>query len=515
MATKTVFVTSGTTWTLPSDLDTAVNITGLVIGGGAAGRAGPATNTGATGGGGGASAPINLSLSGLTPGTSTVFIQIGAGGTSGTNNATDTWINKAANSAPAVSTNGSLAKAGQLGTTDTTGGVGGAAASCVPSTGAFSGGNGGARSTTGTATAGGGAGGTTAAGSSVAADGVVGGAGGAASGGTGGATAGGAGGAGSAYTATAGGTAGAGGGGGGRTTNGVGGQGGLYGGGGGGGRTTGNAGGAGRQGVIIIVYTVVRTVRHFRYNPADFTKMWQDSAKTIAVTGVGDPVGYIACSLGSGIDVSQATSGKRPIVRHDGSRYYLEIDGTDDYLENTTVTLNLDEFVFFVHAQETTEVANAGLLSIKPSGADDYATNDGLTIDTGTSARHLEAGGTVGSTFFVTIDGTGPTPKATWEIYKTATTGVGLKDGTSLFTDSSFGGFLSMSGGGFYVGARYYASTVQSPWFAGRIYSYEFDGTASISSTVRDAVRAAHTSGEFGGSASFLPYQRPHRVFWA
>ena len=51
MATKTVLLTSGTTWTVPADLDTSVNITGMVIGGGGAGRAGATTFSGAGGGG--------------------------------------------------------------------------------------------------------------------------------------------------------------------------------------------------------------------------------------------------------------------------------------------------------------------------------------------------------------------------------------------------------------------------------------------------------------------------------
>ncbi len=51
MATKTVLLTSGTTWTVPADLDTSVNITGMVIGGGGAGSAGFITFSGSGGGG--------------------------------------------------------------------------------------------------------------------------------------------------------------------------------------------------------------------------------------------------------------------------------------------------------------------------------------------------------------------------------------------------------------------------------------------------------------------------------
>lgn len=320
MATKTVLLTTGTTWTVPDDLNKTVNVTVVCIGGGGGGRRQVnSAISGAGGGGGGAWATSSISLSGIT----TAYYNIGGGGnggtTSGSNGGTggDTWFNKSTNAAPTVASNGALAKGGS-GSTGSAGGSGGSATSSIGDTD-FSGGNGGNGGTGGQGRGGGGggsAGKDTAtgrsggAGASVA-DGGGGGGGGVggngtsattltganggltysgAAGGTGGtapsagidgggggggsgrntagatAYAGAAGGAGTEQNITAGGTAGSGGGGGGgggtdnsSAIGGVGGDGALYGGGGGGGgsaATTGN-GGNGAQGAIIITYTVV------------------------------------------------------------------------------------------------------------------------------------------------------------------------------------------------------------------------------------------------------------------
>lgn len=209
MATQVIALTSGSTWTVPSDWNSAAN-TIEAIGAGASG-------TSTVAGGGGAYA--KLSNQTLTTGA-VINIQVGSG---------DTWWN----------TSGTLlAKAGS-------GTAGGDAASCIPSTGAFSGGT----------TAGAGAGG--AAGKNGAGNpnsGINGGSGDAGFGGAGGAGSFGApgtpGGAGSEWSLTAGGTVGSGGGGG--QGGPAGGQGGLYGGGGG---NAPGGGAAGRQGLIVITYT--------------------------------------------------------------------------------------------------------------------------------------------------------------------------------------------------------------------------------------------------------------------
>lgn len=320
---KYTLIESGTTWTVPSDLDTAISIG--VNGWGAGGGGGRGNSTGSisgSGGGGGAWSYSAVSLSGFTPGSSIAYVSIGAAGTGSTTNNTaggtggDTWFNKTSNAAPSVTTDGVLAKGGGGGGVATTVGAGGAAASGVGDSkgdggagggGNFSVGGGGggggsaARSVSGglgggTGRAandggGGGGGGVNGVGSNAtningAAGGInednqsagantAGTKGGGGGGGTGinftgTANAGGGGGAGTAYfvhSSSVNRGAGGGGGGGGGSNNagsigGAGGAGGNYGGGGGGGggaATTGN-GGNGAQGGILILYSKSRVV---------------------------------------------------------------------------------------------------------------------------------------------------------------------------------------------------------------------------------------------------------------
>lgn len=237
MSTTVLFLTSGTTWSVPSDWNSAAN---TIEGIGAGGAGAPGTGSSAAGAGGGAGAYALLTNQALTPG-STVNIQIGVGGASGSANGTDTFLQNNA------AVNVLLAKAGQGGVkSGSIGGAGGAAASCIPSAFAFSGGAGG-NATGGNAGGGGGgaagplgAGGQGGAETSIAADGGAGGGGngGGSAGGVGGGVNGGAGG-----NNQAGSGSGAGG-----ANGGGNGSAGTNGGGGGGGGNSGTAGGNGGNG---------------------------------------------------------------------------------------------------------------------------------------------------------------------------------------------------------------------------------------------------------------------------
>lgn len=297
------FITSGTSFTVPSDWSNTSNSI-EVIGGGGGGSGGNAGNTGSGSGGGGAYSKIsNLSL---TPGASITYA-IGVGGTAGTVSGNggaggDTWFNGNSFAVSSVAAQGAGG-----GVQGGTGGAGGAAGSSIGITkysggaGGFTGsgrssgsGGGGAAGPNGTGGAGGstpaggtgggaggggngggsagsqatvgsigGAGGNNSSGSGGGAGGTVnigsnglsgGGGGGGFSGGTAGAF-GGNGGNGIEWDATHG-SGGGGGGAGGNTTN-IGGTGGLYGGGGGGGASGSGQGigGSGKQGIIVITYT--------------------------------------------------------------------------------------------------------------------------------------------------------------------------------------------------------------------------------------------------------------------
>lgn len=77
------------------------------------------------------------------------------------------------------------------------------------------------------------------------------------------------------------------------------------------------------------------------YDPSDISTLWQDSARTTAVTTAGDPVGAIDDKSGNARHLLQATAGSRPTYQVDGnSRPYLLFDGSDDIIQ-ATFTLSL------------------------------------------------------------------------------------------------------------------------------------------------------------------------------
>lgn len=275
-----IFLTSGTTWTVPSDWSNSNNVIEVIGGGGggAVGGTGSGTNDGGGGGGGGSYAKITNAN--LSPG-STVGISIGSAGTGATTSAQNggsggnTYLcNSTSNctsitdTAVIVGAVGGSGGANGAGGSGGAGGAGGNSASNIGST-VFSGGTAGNGASVGGNSGGGGGGGGGAAGlnangnngtSGTGTTGSAGGQGDGTSGGGGGGTNGGTGGNGTEYDASHGSGGGGGGGQGAANSNGLpGGAGGNYGGGGGGGsgskRSVFGNGANGVQGLIRINYT--------------------------------------------------------------------------------------------------------------------------------------------------------------------------------------------------------------------------------------------------------------------
>lgn len=139
---KTIFVTNSGPFVAPADWPGTAD-KAEVVGAGGAGCHAAAANSG-VGGGGGAYTYLNALA---VPNGST--LQVGGGGQTSGASGTDTWV---------ISTSTLFAKHGAGGAVGVAG-AGGAAASCIPSANAFSGGNGGtpASNTSAGATGGGGA----------------------------------------------------------------------------------------------------------------------------------------------------------------------------------------------------------------------------------------------------------------------------------------------------------------------------------------------------------------------
>jgi hypothetical protein len=267
---QTIFLTTGTSWTVPSDWNNSSN-TIETIGGGGLGGDGAAVSVGAGGGGaGGGGYAISNNVS-LTAGLS-VTMHVGAGGTSAFPAGGDTYLcNSSSNCTSATDTavivgssgggRGGVSAGGTAGVFDTgssgkSGGAGGSGRAGSGTSGGGGGGGGGAAGGQAAGVNGGNAGSST---------GAAGGQGDGTFGGLGGSTSGGAGSNGTEWDAThgSGGGSGAGNGGGSGASGFDAGTAGSYGAGGGGGGgsgknvATGGAGANGAQGLITVTYTVV------------------------------------------------------------------------------------------------------------------------------------------------------------------------------------------------------------------------------------------------------------------
>lgn len=68
------------------------------------------------------------------------------------------------------------------------------------------------------------------------------------------------------------------------------------------------------------------------YDPSDLTTLFQDAAGTISVTSFGDPVGLLQDKSGNGYHLTQSVSEARPVYKTDGTRHWIESNGTNTSL---------------------------------------------------------------------------------------------------------------------------------------------------------------------------------------
>ena len=74
------------------------------------------------------------------------------------------------------------------------------------------------------------------------------------------------------------------------------------------------------------------------YDPSDMSTLFQDSAGTVPVTEVEQPVGRILDKSGRGNHAIQPTTTKRPVLQQDANgKYYLRFDGIDDALYTSSI----------------------------------------------------------------------------------------------------------------------------------------------------------------------------------
>jgi hypothetical protein len=91
------------------------------------------------------------------------------------------------------------------------------------------------------------------------------------------------------------------------------------------------------------------------YDPSDLATVWQDNTRTTP-GAVGSAVGCIDDKSGNGFNATQATAGNRPILRESGGLYYLEFDGSDDWLQTAAIDFTgTDEMSVFAGVNSTAD----------------------------------------------------------------------------------------------------------------------------------------------------------------
>jgi len=84
----------------------------------------------------------------------------------------------------------------------------------------------------------------------------------------------------------------------------------------------------------------------FAYDFSDMSTMFQDTAGTIPVTAVDQLVARVNDLSSNGNHLIQSTSESRPILKQDAKGYYLQFDGTNDFMQ-TSGTVNLSGLSLF------------------------------------------------------------------------------------------------------------------------------------------------------------------------
>lgn len=108
----------------------------------------------------------------------------------------------------------------------------------------------------------------------------------------------------------------------------------------------------------------------FFYDPNDLSTMFQDSAGTIPVTDVGQPVGLIRDKSGRNNHAYQTNSTSRPTLRQNATTgaNYLEFDGSDDFLRTNNIDFTAtDKVSLFAGVRKLSDVVGAVVIELSAS----------------------------------------------------------------------------------------------------------------------------------------------------
>lgn len=154
----------------------------------------------------------------------------------------------------------------------------------------------------------------------------------------------------------------------------------------------------------------------FAFDFNDLSTMYQDSAGTIPVTSVGQPVGRVLDKSGRGNHATQTTSSKRPILQKNATTgaYYLSFDGVDDFLTTNSVpAMGLGTTIFsgsFCNKVGVSAIVARGM------GGYLYQTATQTTIQSMSNGISIATSGNTVTTALYDPSGTGATLRANKQV---------------------------------------------------------------------------------------------------
>lgn len=227
------------------------------------------------------------------------------------------------------------------------------------------------------------------------------------------------------------------------------------------------------------------------YDPSDLSTLFQDSAGTVPVTAVGQPVGKILDKSGRGNHATQAATVSRPLLQQDSSgRYYLAFDGVDDFLVTAAINFTATDKMSVMAGLRKLSDAGRGIVvelssSYANSGAFGMTAPDSAASDLG---WHINGAGTTWSD--QAIAGSAAPFSSVMTGTANLSAAAGSQAGLRSNGTNAAAHLMAVGGGNFgnyplYIGRRGGATLP----FSGRIYSLIVRGALSSQAQIEQAER--------------------------
>lgn len=192
-------------------------------------------------------------------------------------------------------------------------------------------------------------------------------------------------------------------------------------------------------------------------DPSDLSSMRQERTGASATTAaaVGSPVGSIRNRGSLGGWLVTASDGARPVLRSSGGLYWLEFDGTDDYLRLTAPALDLVTIGIYAGVEILgNDTLSRGIVTLSPATGADYQENTGFPFYINNNDHAVAVQGGNPTTMVLSGGGINYRPHV-YEIVKPDNDSATLRmDNAVLLTDSTITSDFTTHSGDLFIGCR-------------------------------------------------------------